>query len=589
MDKRKDKKFCKKLFVSLGVLIALFVIIYIVLIATGTIKTPGTKYIKYKVNEVNYNLYEKEKIATVESSPEARGKITIPSFIIYKEEKYYVTTISRLAFTACERVSELVISEGITVIESESITNTHIYNVVLPNSLEICKNDFSDYIRNNGENVTEERGFYYIGTEENPYILLANVHNIGAENISIPEGVKCIYNYCDFGNVKQIFLPDSLNRFDLKISSLEEIVINETSNLNSIDNLDACTKLLSLYIPKYCNYVCDLKENFNLSKIEVHKDNTKYDSRDNCNALIETKSNTLLFGTSNTIIIDGITKISDYAFYKRKIEQIEIPESVTSIGESAFEGSYVKNIYIPSKIKTIGDYAFANCSYLESFVIDKGFDGTIGLGVLYKTDDTLRLLVLPFIGYKRTGGVNITEYIDNSKVGNIKINKITENSDYFIIEQYEHTRYYYFKYGIGWLFANSLKHQKLSVVTSTNLIGNEKLEIYINSSNAVTLYEASIASIEVKNIYILNGVDEIATNALYAKIYGEKIFISENVNTIKSTMVDFTDKRYNFDIYCETLRIKPNWDSSWDKDGVDNVMWGYDFTMIYEIVESYYN
>ncbi len=64
-----------------------------------------------------------------------------------------------------------------------------------------------------------------------------------------------------------------------------------------------------------------------------------YDSRGNCNAIIETASNTLICGCKNTVIPESVTSIEERAFYGcGGLASIDIPESVTSIGEQAFYG-----------------------------------------------------------------------------------------------------------------------------------------------------------------------------------------------------------------------------------------------------------
>ena len=74
-----------------------------------------------------------------------------------------------------------------------------------------------------------------------------------------------------------------------------------------------------------------------VEEIIVASGNVNYDSRDNCNAIIETSSGELVAGCISTIIPEGVTSIGYGAFASIKgLSSIVIPESVTIIGDYAF-------------------------------------------------------------------------------------------------------------------------------------------------------------------------------------------------------------------------------------------------------------
>ena len=109
----------------------------------------------------------------------------------------------------------------------------------------------------------------------------------------------------------------------------------------------------------------------NLLTFNVDTDNSKYDSRNGCNAIIETASNTLVIGCRETVIPNSVTEIGWSAFQNCSgLTSITIGNSVTSIGAYAFSGCRgLTSIDIPNSVTSIGDWAFSGCFGLTSVII----------------------------------------------------------------------------------------------------------------------------------------------------------------------------------------------------------------------------
>ena len=108
-----------------------------------------------------------------------------------------------------------------------------------------------------------------------------------------------------------------------------------------------------------------------LTSIVVASGNPNYDSRGDCNAIIETVTNTLIAGCKKTVIPNSVTSIGDGAFEDCSgLTSLTIPNSITSIGNYAFYGcSGLMNVIIPNSVTNVGMAAFKWCTKLADFTL----------------------------------------------------------------------------------------------------------------------------------------------------------------------------------------------------------------------------
>lgn len=132
-----------------------------------------------------------------------------------------------------------------------------------------------------------------------------------------------------------------------------------------------CKYLLSLTIPASITSIEENGLSFtwnNLISIVVENGNPVYDSRDNCNAVIETATNTLILGCQETTIPTSVTTIGVFAFYGcDNLLTIELPDNLESIEMSAFSGSGLRYIVLPPGLTSIGYHAFT-CDNLVAVI-----------------------------------------------------------------------------------------------------------------------------------------------------------------------------------------------------------------------------
>ena len=161
-----------------------------------------------------------------------------------------------------------------------------------------------------------------------------------------------------------VTIPSSVKYIGVSAFAYNEDLITVVldNGIEEIDNnaFDGCSSLEQIFIPasvKKFGYgvfsQCD-----NLSSIVVDEQNTYYDSRDNCNAVIETETNTLLAVANNFTFPNTVNTIGRSAFSYFKTDVVNIPDNVTTIDNYAFQIAKIGLITLPQNLQSIGQYAF---------------------------------------------------------------------------------------------------------------------------------------------------------------------------------------------------------------------------------------
>ena len=206
-------------------------------------------------------------------------------------------------------------------------------------------------------------------------IVIPRVYNDGTSDIAVTSIAQRAFMGRD--NIVSVIIPGSVTTIENSAfqmcQSLASVTLLEGVESIEFRAFHSCRSLTSIYIPSTVNSVVGFVFGgiTYLESIVVDEDNQVYDSRDNCNAIVERTTNKLVLGCKNTIIPSSVTIIAESAFIGcAELTSIIIPNSVTEIEIGAFENCIdLTSITIPDSVTTIERGAFHGCASLTNITI----------------------------------------------------------------------------------------------------------------------------------------------------------------------------------------------------------------------------
>ncbi len=328
--------------------------------------------IYYKKNSDNVSV----NVSKESSNFVYTGEITIPTTVTYDGTEYAVTGLQR------DALHNATIT-GITIDAS------------LPNisAFKTCKQLKKVVFTGDGSNMNTRRMFAECSTLET-LVLPKNLKTIGYQMcwncyhlkpITIPETVTEIGEmaFCNAGIYNYNAAIYNTEPFDVELPLGLETIGHEAFYGCKIDNIYIPAKVTSIGTGAFSG----------LEWITVDPYNPYYEVKGN--ALIDKRTNTLMFGTPTTKIPAGVKRIEQYAFSQMQQPtpmQIDIPEGVTEIGYyafgesrynkitlpstletieyAAFRSTLISEITIPASVKNVKGHLFDDCRYLKTVIVD---------------------------------------------------------------------------------------------------------------------------------------------------------------------------------------------------------------------------
>ena len=331
-----------------------------------------------------------ESVKTVESCAFCNSELTRVEFV--QETEHIGTIIRSEAFSDCQNLKELILSDNIVELDSRIISGTQIESIVIPKSVEVCP-----YGPELGQGALS--GAQYLkeiifaeGMKVIPSHIAYKAQTL--EQVVIPESVTEIGSYAFFGTVKlpEVKLPSTLEtigKYAFSKSGLTNIEIPKNVTELGANAFYETTKLteitLSTALETIGEYAFSKSE---ITSIVIPK-NTKMVGEkafSNNNQLTRVE-----FGQ------DADTAIGSYAFENcQNLKELKLPDNVTWLGIGIINGTQIESIVIPKSVTTCDRYSsngsLSGAQYLKEIIFEHGMK-KIPASIAYSSQSIERVVI----------------------------------------------------------------------------------------------------------------------------------------------------------------------------------------------------
>ncbi len=541
----------------------------------------------FEVNGICYNIDGNNAIVTYRGAyyyyNDYTGTVVIPESVMYNGNTYSVTTIGEQTFRGCTGLTSITIPNSVTNISDRafsgctgltsitipnSVTNisdyafygcTGLTSITIPNSVtNIDNHAFRDCSGLTsitiGNSVTNIGNYAFYGCTSldilnfnavscNDFSSESNNHpfrNLNISTINIGNSVERIPAYFAYAltNLTSITIGNGVTTIGNSAFSgctgLTSITIPNSVTTIGSRAFSGCTGLTSITIPNsvttignYAFSICS-----GLTNITVANDNSTYDSRNNCNAIIEKASNILITGCQNTIIPNSITAIGSSAFSGcTGLTSITIPNSVTTIGNYAFYGcTGLTSITIGNSVTTIGSLAFSGCTGMTSITIGNSVTAIGSLA--FSGCDSLDTLNFNAVSCNDFSSETNNHPFRNLNISTINIgNSVERIPGYFA---YALTNLTCITIGNGVTTIGNNAFSGCTGLTSITVTNGNSTYDSRNNCNAIIETASNTLVLGCRNTIIPNSVTTIDSYAFYGCSGLISVSIPESVNTINN-------------------------------------------------------